>query len=295
MPAQENNARQQLATLGSKWTKTKFLLKHPVLRKHVPDTNLYSSNTLLEMLNKHQVVYVKPSKGTSGNGVIKVVKHNNSKFTYHAGTAPRSFSTYKEMFTSLEQTKYSGEHIVQKGIDLLKYKGLIFDLRVMVQKNEKKQWEVTAYIGRLAHPKKAVTNFHNGGTPMPLEALLRPFLSDDKNTKYIQSLKDLGYRIATEFHKSFPKFTEVGIDFGLDSSMKPWIIEVNTRPDAYIFDQLKDKKMFQRVIFLKKFNGLMSSSRLRKKIRSNSSRLKLRKKLRSSTSRLKLRKKSIKR
>ncbi|MFB5265769.1 YheC/YheD family protein [Paenibacillus enshidis] len=267
MPAQENNARQQLATLGSKWSKTKFLLKNPTLRKYVPDTSLYSYDALLQMLNKHKVVYVKPVKGTSGNGVIKVVKHNNTKFAYHAGTSPRSFATYKEMFTSLEQTKYKGEHIVQKGIDLLTYKGLIFDLRIMVQKNEKKQWEVTAYIGRLAHPKKAVTNFHNGGTPMPLEALLRSYLSEDKNTKYIQSLKDLGFRIATEFHKSYPKFMEIGIDFGLDSSLKPWIIEVNTRPDAYIFDQLKDKKMFQRVIFLKRFHGLISSSRFRKKTR----------------------------
>ncbi|MDP4097119.1 YheC/YheD family protein [Paenibacillus sp. P96] len=265
MPGQADNARQQLTTLSSKWSKTKFLLKHPALRKYVPDTSLYSYESLLDMLSKHKVAYVKPVKGTSGNGVIKVVKHHNSKFTYHVGTSTRSFAAYKDMFTSLQQTKYRREHIVQKGIDLLTYKGLIFDLRIMVQKNEKKQWEVTAYIGRLAHPQKAVTNFHNGGTPMRLEALLRPFLSDDKNANYIESLKDLGYRIATEFHKSYPKFMEIGIDFGLDSSLKPWIIEVNTRPDAYIFDQLKDKTMFQRVMLLKRFNGLLSSQRIKQK------------------------------
>lgn len=295
MSVQDSDARQQLSTLGSKWIKTKFLLRKPALRKYVPDTALYSFSTLLDMLNKHQVVYVKPSRGTSGNGVIKVVKHNNNKFTYHVGTAPRSFTSYQEMFTALEQKKYQGEHIVQKGIDLLKYKGLIFDLRVMVQQNEKKQWEVTAYIGRLAHPKKAVTNFHNGGTPMPLETLLRPFITDDRNEKYIESLKYLGYHIANEFHNSFPKFTEIGIDFGLDSSLKPWIIEVNTRPDAYIFDQLSDKKMFQRVMFLKQFNGLISSSRFRKRVKSKTElKSSIRAKRCKSSVKLKLRKGSVK-
>ena len=246
----------QLTTLGSKWTKTKILMRSPKLHQYVPDTMLFTFDDLQLMLDKHQMVYVKPVKGSSGNGVIKVVKKNTT-YSYHVGMEPRNFPTYKEMFRSLIRRKYDREYIVQQGIRLLTYDERIFDIRIMVQKNEKSEWETTGYIGRLAHPKKIVTNFHNSGKPMTLEQLMSPYLQDEKKAKFIESLRELGHQMAVEFHTRFPAFKEIGIDLGLDSSLKPWIIEVNTRPDAYIFNQLKDKQMFRRVISLKRWNGLI--------------------------------------
>lgn len=67
--------------------------------------------------------------------------------------------------------------------------------------------------------------------------------------------------MAKEFHKNHSGFKEIGLDIGLDSALKPWIIEVNTRPDAYIFNQLKDKTMFRRVIYLKKWHKLLNSGK----------------------------------
>ncbi|WP_339852039.1 YheC/YheD family protein [Paenibacillus sp. FSL W7-1088] len=40
----------------------------------------------------------------------------------------------------------------------------------------------------------------------------------------------------------------MAFDIGLDQSLRTWIIEVNAKPDHYIFNQLNDKTMYHKVI-----------------------------------------------
>ncbi|WP_141692548.1 YheC/YheD family protein [Paenibacillus pectinilyticus] len=54
----------------------------------------------------------------------------------------------------------------------------------------------------------------------------------------------------------FPNFSSYGVDIGIDKEMKPWIIEVNTRPDKYIFNALSDKRMFRKIIRYERFTNL---------------------------------------
>ena len=67
-------------TVGSKWIKTKVLLLNKDLRKFVPETRIYSQTSLLHMLNKYKMVYVKPINGSSGQGVIRVEKNVRYRF-----------------------------------------------------------------------------------------------------------------------------------------------------------------------------------------------------------------------
>lgn len=265
MPSSIKSAAAKRSIINSKWIKTKFLLQHPVLRKYIPETVRYSSENLNDMLDKYGMVYIKPNKGSCGNGVIKVIKYSRNKYGYHIGEAPRSFSSYKDMYQSLCKKKYNRDYLIQKGIDLLTYQKRIFDIRVMMQKNPEYKWECSGYIGRLAHPKKVVTNFHNSGKPMTVEALLEPHMQGERKKAYIRSLIKIGDQIASEFQKSYPGMKELGVDIGIDASMKPWIIEVNSYPDAYIFNQLKNKTMFRRVLFLKKWNGRLKTKKSSKK------------------------------
>lgn len=256
MPSKIVSLPKKSRTLGSKWSKTQLLLKHSRLRQFVPPTLLYSYDNLRKMLDRHKMVYVKPVKGTGGNGVIRVMKVNDHKYGYHAGTTPYYYSSYADLYKALAKCKLKREYIVQQGIHLLTFRKRIFDLRIMIQKNEKNKWECSGYIGRIAHPRKIVTNFHSNGTPLPLETLLEAYLQGDKKKNYIRSLTNLGHEVTKEFEKRNAGYKEIGLDIGLDAALKPWIIEVNTRPDAYIFNQLKDKRMFRRIMQLKKRNGL---------------------------------------
>ncbi|NEW06673.1 YheC/YheD family protein [Paenibacillus sp. SYP-B3998] len=242
-------------TLGSKWTKTQVLLMNKELSRFVPETRIYTRDALLSMLKKHKMVYVKPVNGSFGLGVIRVDQINHNKYRYQAGTVTRSFVNFNDFFVSLNKNKFKKSYLIQQGIHLLTYNKRIFDTRIMVQQGPLKKWESTGYIGRVAHPNKIVTNFHNSGKPLPLELLLGSYLKDEKKKSYILKLKQLGLQIATQYQKNRLGFKEIGVDIGIDKQFVPWILEVNTAPDPFIFNQLKDKRMFHKVLHYARANG----------------------------------------
>ncbi|MFD3257124.1 YheC/YheD family protein [Paenibacillus lentus] len=236
----------------SKWIKTKVLLERIEVRPFIPDTRKFSNSTLRKMLDLYSMVYVKPEKGSFGKGVIRAQLLKSGKYTYQMGTTEKTFGDYESFLSSIQNITKKKSYLIQKGIHLLKYNKRRFDIRVMVQLNPKGEWETTGLIGRVAHPEKIVTNYHSGGKPMDVKPLLAAHTSNSEIQKVIHTLKELGVTTAKCLHKKYPGFKQIGLDIGLDHSWTPWIIEVNTNPDPYIFNQLKDKSMYKKVIRYRK-------------------------------------------
>ncbi|MBA2943765.1 YheC/YheD family protein [Paenibacillus sp. CGMCC 1.16610] len=240
---------------NNKLGKYKALLTNEELALSLPPTILATEANVEGMLGKYRTVYLKPSNGTGGYGIFKLSR-TDSRYRLANGTRHRSFATFKGTYRAFQHAKRKKVYLVQKGIPLLHYHGLPFDLRIMIQRNQHHKWEVTGVVGRLAKPNKVVTNFHSGGKPMPVEKLLSPFMSKKEQVSYVESLKVLGIRISKHMSGIFPKFRSYGVDIGIDKEMKPWIIEVNTRPDKYIFNALTDKRMFHKIIRYERFTKL---------------------------------------
>ncbi|WP_159885618.1 YheC/YheD family protein [Paenibacillus puerhi] len=236
--------------ITSKWAKTKALLANPSTARHVPDTRRLTKGSLQEMLRTYGMVYVKPNSGTYGIGVIRVEQHGEegkASYSYHAGTNIRSFSSYDELYQALSRLTRHRNYLAQKGIHLLKYKGRRFDLRVMVQQSPARRWETTGVIGRVAAPGKAVTNVHNGGKLRPVGSLLAPHAGPREKEKAVRDLRSLGLSVAKQLHRRYPGIKEIGLDVAMDNKLCPWILEVNTCPDPFIFRKLKDKSIYGRI------------------------------------------------
>lgn len=231
----------------SKWKKTLALLGSESVRRHVPETKRMTRDSLYEMLNRYGMVYAKPEIGTFGNGVIRV-EAGDGQYRYQAGTTVRTFSEYDAMYREIAGTMRGRSYLVQKGIHLLRHKGRRFDIRVMVQMNPQRRWETTGLIGRVAHPRKIVTNFHNGGMLQPVPVLLAEHMTRNKGKLYVQHLNKLGVKVAKQLQTAYPGIREIGIDVAVDQEHQPWILEVNTCPDPFIFRTLKDKSVFRKVM-----------------------------------------------
>lgn len=239
---------------NTKLGKTAFLNLNNELKSYIPDTVAEDRESLHSYLQRYRMVYVKPNNGTGGRGVMRVRITPSGKYNYRLGKQSFTFTTYGEMYKSLHKITSKRGHLVQKGIRLLKYDNRPFDIRIMIQKNREGEWENTGIIGRVAHPAKVVTNYHSGGTPLPLPVLLKPFMNTEDAHVYISDLNRFGLQIAKYINTGYPHLTAVGVDVGIDATFKPWIIEVNTKPDPYIFQTLKDKSMFRNIIRLIRFN-----------------------------------------
>jgi glutathione synthase/RimK-type ligase-like ATP-grasp enzyme len=235
----------------SKWLKTKAILRDPKVRKLVPETRLMDSESLRAMLARYFMVYVKPSSGTYGQGVMRVEQKNGTggkSYSYQVEEKKRTFDSYSSLYQSILRHKRKRPYLVQKGIRLLTYKGRRFDIRVMVQRNPKRAWETTGIIGRVAHPRKIVTNYHSGGKPTELRTLLKADASPAKVDRIEKRLSQAGFDAAVALSRTYPGLNMIGADIGLDAKFYPWIIELNTNPDPYIFRHLKDKSVARKVM-----------------------------------------------
>ncbi len=245
----------------SKWRLKEILEKNEGLIQYIPDTRWLNKENLAEMLDTYKMVYVKPDNSTWGRGVMKVVKERTKsgkeKFRYQIGREINTFHDFANLIEALELTiskkmknrnKNDRKYIIQQGIHLLKYNERIFDLRLMVQKNPENQFEITGILGRLAHPKRIVTNFHSKGEIYPFEYLLNHYMTEEKLQTYKAMLYELAKQIGPLYNRK-----AIGIDIGIDENFFPWIIEVNIWPDPFVFNQLEEKEMFNKIKEYRKY------------------------------------------
>ncbi|NEW04943.1 YheC/YheD family protein [Paenibacillus sp. SYP-B3998] len=250
---------------NNKWGKTLVLNQRQDLRRFVPETKKATKKDLLTMLEKHKMVYIKPNQGTGGFGIIKAEIQTNKapKFKFTVNTQTYRFNNFDAFYHAIQKKFNSRMYVVQKGIHMLKFNNRPFDIRIMVQTNERGHWEHTGTIGRVAHPRRIVTNYHNGGTPLPLDVLLKPHVNVQERQHLNKELSQLGLTIARHLRTAFPRLKEIGVDVGIDRARHPWIFEVNTRPDPFIFRKLPDSKVFRRVLKLTRLHGRFLPKKIR--------------------------------
>ncbi|TDF93058.1 hypothetical protein E1757_28295 [Paenibacillus piri] len=227
--------------------KYNFMKKYKMISSFLPDTRKATLSNIKTMLKLYGSVYLKPDEGTGGHGIYKITKEKNS-FVLRTGSNVRNFNSLNVLFHSIQRKLIRDKYIVQERIVLLKYKNRPFDIRVMVQKNKKGMLDVTGIIGRQAKRNKIVTNYHSGGTPLPIDTLLKSHLNDESRKQYIQKIKSLGKNASAVLNKSYRSKRAFGVDIAIDHKMNPWVLEINTQPDMSIFNTLKNKTMYKRIL-----------------------------------------------
>lgn len=256
--------------VSSKWSKTKAILLNRKLSSFIPDTRKLDWHTLQEMVALYGTVYIKPDRGTYGSGVMKVEQHQTVHqeaaeeeaeasvqtaeekepadiYMLRYGKKSESFSTLQQLHKAVAAKVGKKLYLIQKGIHLLTYNNLPFDLRVLTQKTPSGAWETTGMVGRVAAPMKVVTNYHNGGTVNTVPVLLKEHMDAATVAHTMRRLSTLGIRIAAQLERTYPDLKEIGLDVAIDDRHDLWVLEVNTLPAIMIFKTYFPKQVHEKI------------------------------------------------
>ncbi|MFC5528063.1 YheC/YheD family protein [Cohnella yongneupensis] len=236
-------------SVKSKWTKTKWLLADRALRQFVPETKLFTLSSLNDMTGRYKMVYFKPTGGSGGNGIARIVRTSSRKFRVKKDARTFETSSTGSLYGRLKRIARGRSYLLQKGIHLQTSGGRPFDFRMTMQKPEKGKWVPSVMFVKLGKPNTVVTNYHQGGKlALVGETLRRSGYSSGQIERYKMRLRTLGLQTARCFERRSPRFRELGLDVALDRTGRLWILEVNTRPNFYALKSLRDKSLFRTMV-----------------------------------------------
>lgn len=203
----------------------------------LPESHLAKSYAILQgMCRKYGIVFLKPINGSLGKGIIKIVRNPTSGYTVYFtslnGMRKQTFASTKELYSSIAGKLRARPHQIQQGIRLIEIGGRPVDFRVLVQRNQQGEWDVTSIVGRIAPNHTFVSNLARGGTLCTVkDALARSNLSAAGKKTALLKLKQAALKIAKGIERQISgHYAELGVDLGLDATGRVWLMEVNTKP-----------------------------------------------------------------
>lgn len=219
----------------NKWDVHQILRNEASLKNNLPDTLNLTTENLSYMLNLYKVVFVKPSNGSLGHGIIRIVRTSQNQLNYtvyRKKRMKRRVYNVEEFMEKTRQIRGDKPYIVQQGLDLANYRGATFDLRIIYQKDGKGEWVISKKFVRVAAKGSNISNLSTGGTAIVSKRVLR-YLFKTKDLIRIKNIEieDLCLKIARALEKSSNQiYGELGLDIGIDKGGNPWLIEVNSKP-----------------------------------------------------------------
>jgi hypothetical protein len=235
---------------SSKWSKHKVMMKSSALRPHLPETHWMRSAALWKLLSKYGEVILKPAGSYGGSGVIRVRSLGSGQYEVHA-EARKTLHAGKEALYVYLKKRISKNYIVQKRISLAAVGSCPFDLRVMVQRHPGKQdWRVTGKLAKVAGKGYIITNVRRShGRIVPVtSALKRAGITQRSTEAMLKDIDRVALRAAKQLRRYYPWLRTTGIDMGIDTQGRVWIIEANFAPMLGLFLKLKDKSMYKRIV-----------------------------------------------
>lgn len=272
--------------LGSKWRQYRILVRDPQAVPYLPVTRmLRRAEDLYSVVARFGGAYVKPSRGGFGKGIWRIERHPRG---YEVRRTDGNGRSHRLGILSLAQAyraiRQSGRrYIVQQRLHLIRWRGSIADVRVLIQKNIRGQWGITGAGVRVGQGGTIVSNLSGGGRAHALHEVVSELFADDPDlAAEIQRLVPvLAMRLATRLERSAPPLGELGIDLGIDRSGRVWFLEANSRTGRSLFHQIDrdesgrhaDRRPMEYAVFLAGFrpepSGLADHS-LRERIHSPS-------------------------
>lgn len=231
--------------VGSKLWVYRLLADHPPLARYIPPTTvLRRTRDLTAMIREHGTVYVKSAGGGKGIGIWIVSGHPRGGYTYrftdsrtriHRGATKDAGDIVRRLLAAPRQP-----WLIQPRLDLLRRGDRIFDVRVLVQRDERGELTVTGTGARVGRKGSFISNIHGGGDARPLPPLLQEGLGLTKDAaeamqRDIEGISLAAARVIDGAVRRTGTVGELGIDIAVDTRGRLWFLEANSRTGRNVF------------------------------------------------------------
>lgn len=218
----------------SKWEIHGFIIKEEHLHPFIPETNLYSEKKLENMLELHDVLYIKPVHGSQGRKIIQLTTTDGMiKASYSSPPAKdlATFSDVSEVQRAIAPLVEKRLCLIQQGVELAELNGRRMDYRVLCHKNAQQFWKVTSVVARVSAEQYFVSNISRGGeVQKPIQTLSLTF-GKEQARQQLALMKELALETAEVISRNTDGLiAELGIDIGIDVNGNLWLIEANSKP-----------------------------------------------------------------
>lgn len=235
----------------NKWNLFQWLKSSKNTRKFIPATRkLNNAHGLEELLQEFPFLYLKPESGKAGKGIMLLKYNKEQPLPYRLKIqSTRKSTTYKtgnlqKLWARIRKETGSTPYIFQQGIELTLYRKRPFDLRVLVQKNERGHWSVTGIGARLAGARSITTHVPRGGSVENPETLLSRLFGSDMSNTLLQRVYNSATQIARQVEiGAGASLGEMSMDLGVDGSGDLWFFEANAKPMKFDEPDIRRKSL----------------------------------------------------
>jgi hypothetical protein len=241
-----------------KWTFFQHMQESEKLKSLLPETTrLDSPETLSHFLKQHQDLYLKPIEGKAGIGMMRLriipqgfeLIHQTPK--EKKKRILRRFSTCYQLIHRLTQQK---PYLIQQTIPLATYQEQPFDIRMLLQKDEKGTWQITGTGIRVAGKEAISTHVPMGGRIVQFNEAISAAFGD--HSKAIgEKLEQTGLEIAKWLEqKQGYLLGEMSLDLGIESNQRIWVFEANAKPQKFDEPDIRKRSLIRLIQYARYVN-----------------------------------------
>ncbi len=233
----------------NKWELWQCLSPYEGIKAHLPHTEkLTDTDVLLKMVEHYGSVYLKKVSGEKSLGIYKVKKLDTGYEFIDRHRKQYRLANINEVSAFVKEiVRKNGSYIVQQAVKGKRIEDRSFDIRVVLQKDENKEWSCTGMIARFGGTGSIASNIGlSGMAKRGREALEQLFnLTSQEAIMKENDIIRVCSNACEMLNKSIGHYGDLGIDIILDESQKVWILEINKlHYHPYPVYALKDRKMY---------------------------------------------------
>ncbi|MFC4322131.1 YheC/YheD family endospore coat-associated protein [Litchfieldia salsa] len=226
----------------SKWSVYQSLRQNPKIQSYLPDTTLYSLDSLIMMIEKYKCVYLKSDQGHKGKGLFRIRKHNHG-FSLASLDQQLHFNSLIELDNYLGPFLEKDKYLVQESIVSDTFESKRYDIRILVHLSHDNHYRISGTGIRLSGKNDLTTHVPNGGKIISLS-----IVEDRINEKLLSNIvEEIGHQLSKDLKASIGEFS---VDIGKTPKNDYYIFEVNSKPMVFDEPHIRNDGLANLIAFL---------------------------------------------